>query len=107
VGEVLLVVSAAQLIDTVYEGFAAWSRGDSDEAINDLLDVVDSAALAAATAGAIKTAGFTAGLIKVRVRNKAGACGTPTSRLTAIPKRCPGILSPTHKACIGTRNSIT
>ena len=70
VGEVLLVVSAAQLIDTVYEGFAAWSRGDSDEAINDLLDVVDNAALAAATAGAIKTAGFTAGLIKVRVRNK-------------------------------------
>ncbi len=70
VGEVLLVVSAAQLTDTVYEGFAAWSRGDSDEALNDLLDVVDSAALAAATAGVIKTAGFTAGLIKVRVRNK-------------------------------------
>jgi hypothetical protein len=70
VGEVLLVVSAAQLIDTVYEGFAAWSRGDSDEALNDLLDVADNLALAAATAGAIKTAGFTAGLIKVRVRNK-------------------------------------
>ena len=70
VGQILLVVGAAQLIDTVYEGFAAWSRGDSDEALNDLLDVVDSAALAAATAGVIKTAGFTAGLIKVRVRNK-------------------------------------
>lgn len=70
VGEVLLVVSAAQLIDTIYEGFSAWSRGDSDEALNDLLDVADNLALAAATAGAIKTAGFTAGLIKVRVRNK-------------------------------------
>ncbi|MFL1476208.1 dermonecrotic toxin domain-containing protein [Pseudomonas grimontii] len=70
VGEVLLVVTAAQLIGTVYEGFAAWSRNDSDEALNDLMDVVDSVALAAATAGAIKTAGFTANLIKVQVRNK-------------------------------------
>ncbi|MCF4976818.1 hypothetical protein GIW56_00285 [Pseudomonas gessardii] len=70
VGQALLVVSAAQVIGTVYEGFAAWSRGDSDEALNDLLDLVDTLAQAAVTAGAIKTAGFTANLVKVRVRNK-------------------------------------
>lgn len=70
VGEVLLAVSAAQLTETVYDGFAAWSRGDSDRALNDLLDIVDSAALAVATAGAIKGTGFTANLVKVQVRNK-------------------------------------
>ncbi|MBP1127476.1 MULTISPECIES: dermonecrotic toxin domain-containing protein [Pseudomonas] len=70
VGEVLLVVTAAQVIGTVYEGFAAWSRGDSDEALNDLLDLVDSAALAVATAGAVRTVGFSTRLVKVKVRNK-------------------------------------
>ncbi|MCF5653990.1 hypothetical protein GIV46_03050 [Pseudomonas poae] len=70
VGQVLLVVTAAQVIHTVYEGFAAWSRGDSDEALNDLLDLVDTAALAVATAGAIRTVGFGARLVKVKVRNK-------------------------------------
>ncbi len=68
VGEVLQVVCAAQLLNTVYEGFAAWSRGDSEEALNDLLDVVDNIALAAVTAGAVKTVGFTAGLVKVKLR---------------------------------------
>ncbi len=68
VGEVLLAVCAAQLLDTVYNGFAAWSRGDSDEALNDLFDVVDNVALAAATAGAIKTVGFTAGLVRVKLQ---------------------------------------
>lgn len=68
VGEVLLVVSAAQLVHSIYHGFAAWSRGDSDEALNDLLDVVDSVALAAVTAGAVKTAGYTVGLVKVKLR---------------------------------------
>lgn len=70
IGEVLLVVSAVQLTETVYDGFAAWSRGDSDQALNDLLDIVDNAALAVATSGAIKGAGFTANLVKVQVRNK-------------------------------------
>ncbi|MPR04639.1 hypothetical protein F0169_22740 [Pseudomonas sp. MAFF 212408] len=70
VGEVLLVVTAAQVLNTVYEGLAAWSRGDSDEALNDLLDVLDTAAQAVATAGAIRTVGFGARLVKVRVRGK-------------------------------------
>lgn len=70
VGEVLLVVTGAQLIGTVYNGFAAWSRGDSHEALNDLLDVIDNVAMAVATAGAIKAGGFAAGLVKVQVRNQ-------------------------------------
>lgn len=70
VGEVLLVITAAQVLDTVYEGFAAWSRGDSDEALNDLLDLVDTAAQAVATAGVIRTVGFGATLVKVHVRSK-------------------------------------
>lgn len=68
VGEVLLAVSAAQLLGTVYNGFAAWSRGDSDEALDDLMDVVDAATTAAITAGAVKAVGFSAGLVKVRLR---------------------------------------
>lgn len=70
VGEVMLIVTAAQVLDTVYEGFAAWSRGDSDEALNDLLDLVDTAAQAVVTAGAIRGVGFGARLVKVHVRNK-------------------------------------
>ncbi len=70
VGEVLLVVTAAQVLNTVYEGLAAWSRGDSDQALNDLLDVLDTAAQAVATAGAIRAVGFGARLVKVRVRGK-------------------------------------
>ena len=68
VGEVLLAVSAAQLLGTIYSGFAAWGRGDSDEALNDLMDVLDNVALAVATAGAVKTVGFTARLVKVKLR---------------------------------------
>ena len=70
VGEVLLVVTAGQVLTTVYEGFSAWSRGDSDEALNDLLDVLDTAAQGLATAGAIRTVGFGARLVKVQVRGK-------------------------------------
>ena len=70
VGQVMLVVTAVQVLNTVYEGFAAWSRGDSDEALNDLLDLVDTAAMAVATAGVTRTVGFGARLVKVRVRNK-------------------------------------
>ncbi|WDG43088.1 hypothetical protein PUP72_03570 [Pseudomonas synxantha] len=68
VGEVLLAVSAAQLLGTVYNGFAAWSRGDSNEALEDLMDVVDAATTAVITAGAVKAVGFSAGLVKVRLR---------------------------------------
>ena len=69
VGEVLLVVAGIQLINSVYNGFAAWSRNDSDQALDELLNVIDDIALAAATAGAIKTTNFTASLIKVRLAN--------------------------------------
>ncbi|MFP3515975.1 DUF6543 domain-containing protein [Pseudomonas sp. SIMBA_077] len=77
VGEVLLAVTAAQLISTVYHGFEAWSRGDSDEALNCLMDVVDNVALAVVTVGAIKTSGFTAGLIKVKLRNQSPRLWSP------------------------------
>lgn len=70
VGEVMLVVAGAQLVGTVYSGFAAWSRGDSQAALEDLLDVVDNIAMAVATAGVIKAGRFTAGLVKVQVRNQ-------------------------------------
>lgn len=77
VGEVLLAVTAAQLISTVYHGFEAWSRGDSDEALNCLMDVVDNVALAVVTVGAIKTGGFTAGLIKIKLRNQSPRLWNP------------------------------
>ena len=77
VGEVLLAVTAAQLISTVYHGFEAWSRGDSDEALNCLMDVVDNVALAVVTVGAIKTGGFTARLIKIKLRNQSPRLWNP------------------------------
>lgn len=77
VGEVLLAVTGAQLINSVYKGFSAWSRGDSDQALDDLMDVVDTAALGAVTAGAIKTAGFTAKLVAVKLNTQAWRLWNP------------------------------
>ena len=77
VGEVLFTVTGLQLISSVYHGFAAWSRGDSDQALNELLDVMDTVALGLATAGAIKTAGFTATLVKVQLKNRSWRLWSP------------------------------
>lgn len=69
-GEVLLAVTGAQLIKTAYNGLAAWSRGNSEQALNDLMDVVDTVVTGLVTAGAIKAAGFTAKLVKVKLSNQ-------------------------------------
>ncbi|MHC8364233.1 dermonecrotic toxin domain-containing protein [Pseudomonas sp. LS2P72] len=69
IGEVVLAVTALQLLNSVYHGVAAWSRGDTDEALNDLLDVADAAALGILTAGAIKTTGLATNLVRIRLRN--------------------------------------
>ena len=65
----MLAVTALQLLNSVYHGVAAWSRGDTDEALNDLLDVADAAALGILTAGAIKTTGLATNLVRIRLRN--------------------------------------
>ncbi|MHC8334038.1 NEL-type E3 ubiquitin ligase domain-containing protein [Pseudomonas sp. LB3P25] len=56
VGEVLLVVTGAQLLSQVYEGIASWSRGEQEQAMDYLFDTVENlilmAAFAAGTAGA-------------------------------------------------------
>lgn len=67
IGEVMLAVTALQLLHSVYHGVAAWSRGDTDEALNDLLDVADAAALGIITAGAIKTTGIATHLVRIRL----------------------------------------
>jgi hypothetical protein len=69
IGEVMLAVTALQLLNSVYHGVAAWSRGDTDEALNDLLDVADAAALGIITAGAIKTTGVATNLVRIRLRD--------------------------------------
>jgi len=93
VGEVLLVVSAGEIIHSIYNGFAAWSRGESDLALNELMDAVDSAAEAAISAGVIKTTGFTAKLVKVNVRNQGWrlwkADLLPYRHLTELPGGLP------------------
>lgn len=97
VGEVMLVITAGQLIHTVYDGFSAWGRGDSDEALNDLLDVVDNVAMAAATAGAIKTAGFATRLVKVQRRDNSWRLWHPDLVPYRSPKALPDSLAPdTH-----------
>ncbi|MFK3815617.1 NEL-type E3 ubiquitin ligase domain-containing protein [Pseudomonas sp. NPDC089407] len=52
-GEVLLVVSAAQLLDEVYEGFQDWQLGNRQGALDHLFAVAQTLALAGATVGAV------------------------------------------------------
>lgn len=95
VGEALLAVSAVQLVGSIYSGFAAWSRGDSDEALNDLMDVVDSVAQAAVTAGVVKTVGFGAGLVKVKLRDGADRLWNPDlTPYRHLDSNLPGGLTP-------------
>ena len=93
VGEVLLTVTGAQLINSVYNGFAAWSRGDSNQALNDLMDVVDTVATGLVTAGAIKTGSFTADLVKVKLSNQTWRLWnpdlTPYRSLNELPDGLP------------------
>ena len=93
VGEALLTVTGLQLISSVYNGFSAWSRGDSDQALNELLDVMDTVALGLATAGAVKTAGFTTKLVKVQLKNQSWRLWnpdlTPYRSLHELPEGLP------------------
>ncbi|BDB17345.1 hypothetical protein cym2001_07100 [Pseudomonas sp. CYM-20-01] len=93
VGEVLLVVTAAQLVDSLYNGFAAWSRGDSDQALNDMMDVVDTVAQGVATAGAVKAGGFGARLIAVKVQEQGMRLWNPDMvpyrQLKTLPAQVP------------------
>ncbi|RCL23583.1 hypothetical protein C6A77_18085 [Pseudomonas sp. AFG_SD02_1510_Pfu_092] len=52
-GELLLVVSAAQLLDEVYEGYESWRLGDRQGALEHVLNVAQAVVLAGATAGAL------------------------------------------------------
>lgn len=84
VGEVLLAVTAVQLLSQVYEGIASWSRGEMEEATDYLFDTVENlilmAAFAAGTAAAasayrtIRASLFIEGLRKV-------TCADSRSRL--------------------------
>jgi hypothetical protein len=84
VGEVLLAVTAVQLLSQVYEGIASWSRGELEEATDYLFDTVENlilmAAFAAGTAAAasayktIRASLFIEGLRKV-------TCADSRSRL--------------------------
>lgn len=55
VGHILLIVSAAQLLDEVYEGYQDWRVGDRQGALDHLFVVAQGLALAGLTAGAIQT----------------------------------------------------
>ncbi|PVZ41784.1 NEL-type E3 ubiquitin ligase domain-containing protein [Pseudomonas sp. CC120222-01a] len=48
-GELLLVVSAVQLLDEVYEGYRNWQLGDRQGALDHVFNVVEGLALAGAT----------------------------------------------------------
>ncbi|WP_367616170.1 NEL-type E3 ubiquitin ligase domain-containing protein [Pseudomonas vlassakiae] len=53
VGELMLAVNAAQLLDEVYEGYEAWRLGDRAAAVDHLFSVAGSVALGVASAGVI------------------------------------------------------
>jgi len=52
-GELMLVVSAAQLVDDIYEGYQDWRLGDRHAALGHLFDVAQAVVVAGVTAGAI------------------------------------------------------
>ena len=52
-GELMLVVSGAQLLNGIYEGYQAWRLGDRQAALGHLFDVAQALVVAGATAGAI------------------------------------------------------
>ncbi|MFT0868826.1 NEL-type E3 ubiquitin ligase domain-containing protein [Pseudomonas sp. CAM1A] len=52
-GELLLVVSAVQLLDEVYEGYQDWRLGDRQGALDHLFNVIQGVLLAGATAGVL------------------------------------------------------
>ncbi|MEN5302163.1 NEL-type E3 ubiquitin ligase domain-containing protein [Pseudomonas sp. TWI628] len=52
-GELMLAVNAAQLLDEVYQGYQAWRLGDRAAAVDHLFNVAGSVALGVASAGAI------------------------------------------------------
>lgn len=58
-GQVMLGVSAIQLGYEAYEGIEQWARGERDQALGYLLDVVENVALVAALAAAGASAGET------------------------------------------------
>ena len=58
-GQVMLGVSVIQLSYEAYEGIEQWARGERDQALGYLLDVVENLALAAALAAAGASAGQT------------------------------------------------
>ncbi|MHC8287090.1 NEL-type E3 ubiquitin ligase domain-containing protein [Pseudomonas sp. XS1P51] len=57
VGEVLLVVTGAQLLALVYEGIDSWSRGEEEQAMDYLFDTVENLILMAAFAAGTAAAG--------------------------------------------------
>jgi len=54
VGDLMLVLSAAQLLDEVYEGYQDWQLGDRQGALDHLFTVAQGLVFAGASAGAIK-----------------------------------------------------
>ena len=77
VGEVLLALTAVQLLAQVYEGIASWSRGEKEQATDYLFDVIENlilmAAFAAGTAAVgkslktVRASGFIKGLRTVNL----------------------------------------
>lgn len=57
VGEILLVVTGAQLLTQVYEGIDRWSRGEQEQAMDYLFDTVENLVLMAAFVAGTAVAG--------------------------------------------------
>lgn len=94
VGEAMLAVTAAEVIHSVYHGFEFWSRGDSVAALNDLLDVADTAASLVFTAAAVKAGGAVAKLVSVKLRNGNWRLWNPDLTPYRQTLQLPGALPP-------------
>ncbi len=67
IGDILLIFTAAQLLQEAYQGFDAWRRHEKVEALNYLMDVTEQVALMGANAGALKAGRFVNSLLRVKL----------------------------------------
>ncbi|MCF4996432.1 hypothetical protein GIW70_09210 [Pseudomonas syringae] len=108
--EVMLAVSAAQLLMEVYDGIEAWGRGEQEQATDYLFDTVENLILSAtlAAGGAalgkafktIRGTSFLQQLRKVQLPSKAMRLWKPDLRVYRQPRRLASDLVPDERGLI-------
>jgi hypothetical protein len=107
VGQVLLAVTALQMLVEVYEGVASWARGEQEQATDYLFDTVENLILMAAFAAGTAVAGkvfrsvrssvFIERLRKVPGSDSRGRLWNPDLAIYQQSRRLPATLAPDNR----------